>query len=306
MKFMAQVDFLDDAEGTVSPDREDEGEITFIDDITQIYLGEIGATPLLRPKEEARLTVAMRAGSFSARQQLIQANLRLVVNIAKRYRNRGIAFDDLIEEGNLGLIHALEKFDPDRGFRVSTYATWWIRQNIERAIINHSRTIRLPVHVAKQLNVVLRTLNTVEARSADVPHADIHRVAHVLDRPVAEISQLLKLNERTISLDAPLDADPDLSIGDAIADDQSGGPEQRYAKAEIDDYVTRWVTKLSDKQRFVIERRFGLNNHDVWSLELLSDELGVTRERVRQIQLEAMAHLRRHVERTGVAREAVL
>ncbi|CAG0958275.1 RNA polymerase sigma factor RpoS [Rhodocyclaceae bacterium] len=284
----------------------DGGEVEFLEDVTQLYLNEIGAKALLKPDEEVRLARAVRAGDFAARQHMIEANLRLVVSIAKHYQHRGIPFDDLIEEGNLGLIHALEKFDPERGFRFSTYATWWIRQNIERAIMNQSRTIRLPVHVVKELNVVLRALRRLEVEGNDDPRAELAAVARLLDRPVEEVRHVLSFNERTASLDAPLEIDPDLSVADAVADEQSVDPERQIEQAEIEHHVAAWVAQLSDKQRMVVERRYGLNGNDVSTLETLADELGVTRERVRQIQIEALAQLRRRMSREGVGRDAVL
>ena len=303
---MSDDDLPNDFESVDLAESGDGGETEFLDDVTQLYLNEIGATALLKPDEELRLSRAARGGDFAARQRMIEANLRLVVSIAKHYQHRGIPFDDLIEEGNLGLIHALEKYDPERGFRFSTYATWWIRQNIERSIMNQSRTIRLPVHVVKELNIVLRALRKFESEGGDDPHADIEAVAHLLDRPVAEIRQVLKFNERTASLDAPLEIDPELSVSDAIADDQSADPEQQLEQAEIEHHVADWVGQLSDKQRLVVERRYGLNGYEVSTLEKLADELGVTRERVRQIQIEALTQLRRRMSRDGVGRDAVL
>jgi RNA polymerase nonessential primary-like sigma factor len=178
----------------------------FLGDVTQLYLNEIGANPLLTAEEELALSRQVRLGDFEARQTMIERNLRLVVNIAKHYLNRGIPLLDLVEEGNLGLIHALEKFDPERGFRFSTYATWWIRQNIERAIMNQSRTIRLPVHVVKELNQVLRAQRQLEAASNG--DTTVEEVARRLDRPVEDVRAILALNEHTASLDAPLDIDP--------------------------------------------------------------------------------------------------
>jgi RNA polymerase nonessential primary-like sigma factor len=282
------------------------GEIEFIDDVTQLYLKDIGASSLLLAAEEQALARRVRGGDFAARQQMIEANLRLVVSIAKHYQHRGIPLDDLIEEGNLGLIHALEKFDPERGFRFSTYATWWVRQNIERAIMNQSRTIRLPVHVVKELNLVLRAVRQLESVDESDHHADVAAVARLLDWPAEEVRRVLALNERTASLDAPLDIDPDLSVADAIADDGSAAPDQRLEQAELEQRVTEWVAHLSDKQRLVIERRYGIGGREMATLEVLAKDLGVTRERVRQIQLEALGQLRRQLMRDGIDKDALL
>ncbi|PZP63969.1 MAG: RNA polymerase sigma factor RpoS [Azospira oryzae] len=275
-----------------------------LSDVTKLYLNEIGHNALLTPEEELRLARLTRQGDFAARQKMIEHNLRLVVNIAKHYVNRGVALMDLIEEGNLGLMHALEKFDPERGFRFSTYATWWIRQNIERAIMNQSRTIRLPVHVIKELNTVLRAMRHLEAHSEREPTAE--DVAHLLDRPVEEVRRVLSLNERTASLDAPLDIDPMLSIGESIPDENRPTPDLQLEQAQLESCVREWLQQLSEKHRWVIERRYGLNGHEVATLEQLAESLGLTRERVRQIQVEALQSLRRLLQRRGMSKDLLL
>ena len=279
-------------------------EAEFLGDATQLYLNEIGANPLLTPEEELAMARRVRTGDFEARQIMIERNLRLVVNIAKHYLNRGMPLLDLVEEGNLGLIHALEKYDPERGFRFSTYATWWIRQNIERAIMNQSRTIRLPVHVVKELNQVLRAMRNLESRSGGECCAE--DIAQLLAKPVEDVRHILSLNEHTASLDAPLDIDPSLSIGESLADDNQIGPEEEIQNAEIGGLVQIWIGQLNDKQRTVIECRYGINNREISTLEELADQLDLTRERVRQIQLEALAQLRKILRRAGVSRDVLL
>ncbi len=279
-------------------------ELELLEDVTQLYLNEIGAKPLLTSDDELATTRRVRAGDFAARQKMIEHNLRLVVNIAKHYLNRGIPLLDLVEEGNLGLIHALEKFDPERGFRFSTYATWWIRQSIERGIMNQSRTIRLPVHVVKEINLVLRAFRHLE--SAATRDASVERVAALIDRPVADVRRILHLNEHIASLDAPLEIDPNHTIGDAIADEAAVNPETLLQFREMGALLDDWLGQLSERQRQIIERRYGLNGADITRLEALASELGLTRERVRQIQLEALDRLRTIVKRGGVSRDSLL
>ena len=281
-----------------------EPETEFLSDVTQIYLHEIGLNPLFSPEEELHYARRAAQGEFAARQKMIERNLRLVVNIAKHYLNRGMPLLDLVEEGNLGLMHALDKFDPERGFRFSTYATWWIRQNIERAIMNQSRTIRLPVHVIKELNLVLRAKRHLEAHGDR--EAGAEDIAHLLGRPAEEVRGVLAHNEHVASLDAPLDIDPMLSIGESISDEQGAGPEAGLQTQEIESLVRQWLAQLNDKQRVVIERRFGLNNREVCTLEELAGQLNLTRERVRQIQLEALGQLRRILRRHGLSKDSLL
>jgi len=273
-------------------------------DVTQIYLNDIGNNALLTPAEELALARRVVAGEFEARQKMIEHNLRLVVNIAKHYINRGLALLDLIEEGNIGLMHALEKFDPERGFRFSTYATWWIRQSIERAIMNQSRTIRLPVHVIKELNVYLRASRHLESQIGREPTLD--EIAHLVGKPVEDVRKVMSLNERMASLDAPLDIDPMLSIGESIPDEQHEEPEIQLHNNQLEMFVKDWLAQLNEKQCMVIERRYGLNGHEICTLEELAATLSLTRERVRQIQIEGLEQLRRILRRKGISRDFLL
>jgi RNA polymerase nonessential primary-like sigma factor len=273
-------------------------------DVTQIYLNDIGHNALLSADEEKALCRRVVQGDFAARQRMIEHNLRLVVNIAKHYINRGLPLLDLIEEGNIGLMHALEKFDPERGFRFSTYATWWIRQSIERAIMNQSRTIRLPVHVIKELNVCLRAQRHLEMQVGREP--TLEEISHLVDKPVEEVRRILSLNERVASLDAPLDIDPMLTVGESIPDEQQEEPDELLHNAEIERYVREWLQQLNDKQRTVIERRYGLNGYEICTLEELAASMSLTRERVRQIQIEGLETLRRLLRRKGVSKDMLL
>ena len=275
-----------------------------LSDVTQLYFNDIGQNVLLSAEEEVRHARRVKEGDFTARQTMIEHNLRLVVNIAKHYNGRGLQLLDLIEEGNLGLIHALEKFDPERGFRFSTYATWWIRQSIERAIMCQSRTIRLPVHVIKELNMVLRAMRHLETHSERDPTAE--DVSHLVDLPVSRVRRLLSLNERMTSLDAPLDIDPMLSVGESIADENTLAPDIRLENIEIEHFVHEWLDQLNERQRSVIECRYGLNGLEIHTLEQLAQCLDLTRERVRQIQIEALASLRKILRRSGLSRDTLL
>lgn len=279
-------------------------EVELLNDVTQHYLNEIGAKPLFTPEEEYDWACRAQKGEFIARQKMIEHNLRLVVNIAKHYLNRGIPLLDLIEEGNLGLIHAIEKFDPGRGFRFSTYATWWIRQSIERSIMNQSRTIRLPVHVVKEINMVLRAFRHLEV--ANGREIRLEQIAHLIERPVEDVRRVLALNEHIASLDAPLEIDPNHTVADAIADDNAVDPENLLQSNEVGDLVKQWVEQLPEKQRRVLERRYGLGGADISTLEDVAADLNLTRERVRQIQIEALDQLRRAIKRGGMQRDNLL
>ena len=267
-------------------------------DATQLYLNEIGYSPLLTADEEKFYARLARSGDESGRQRMIESNLRLVVKISRRYINRGLTLLDLIEEGNLGLIRAVEKFDPDLGFRFSTYATWWIRQTIERAIMNQTRTIRLPIHVVKELNIYLRAARELTQKLDHEPSAE--EIADMLDKPVDDVKRMLGLNERVISMDTPVGPDSDNSMVDLIADVQVCDPSQLLQDTDIRDNIAVWLDELSDKQREVVSRRFGLRGYESSTLEEVGREIGLTRERVRQIQVEALKRLRGIMETQGL------
>jgi RNA polymerase nonessential primary-like sigma factor len=266
-------------------------------DATRIYLKEIGFSPLLSAEEEVFFARKAQKGDGKARKRMIESNLRLVVKIARRYMNRGLSLLDLIEEGNLGLIRAVEKFDPERGFRFSTYATWWIRQTIERGIMNQTRTIRLPVHVLKEINIYQRAARYLAQKLDHEPSPE--EVANLLDKPVEDVKSMLGLNERVASVDAPLDDDPDRSLLDAIADERTPDPEKVLQRDDLQQLIQQWLDELNDKQREVVERRFGLNHREISTLEEVGADIGVTRERVRQIQVEALKRLRVILEKAG-------
>jgi RNA polymerase nonessential primary-like sigma factor len=270
-------------------------------DATRLYLGEIGFSPLLTASEEVHYARLALKGEASARNRMVESNLRLVVKIARRYMNRGLTLLDLIEEGNLGLIHAVEKFDPERGFRFSTYATWWIRQTIERAIMNQTRTIRLPIHIIKEINLYLRTARHLAQVLDHEPSAD--DIAQAMARPVSEIKRMLNLNERVTSVDVPIGKDEDRSLLEAIPDDNNLDPFQVLQDDDLNAKLELWLSQLNEKQRIVVERRFGLNGRERATLEQVGHEIGVTRERVRQIQIDALRRLRRILESEGFSGE---
>ena len=272
-------------------------------DATRMYLSEIGFSPLLSAEEEVYYGRLARDGDQAARRRMIESNLRLVVKIARRYINRGLALLDLIEEGNLGLIRAVEKFDPERGFRFSTYATWWIRQTIERAIMNQTRTIRLPIHVVKELNSYLMAARRLAQSLDHEPNAE--EIAELLDKPLSDVKRLLKLNERVTSVDVPLGRESDRTVIDSIPDENNQDPSELLQDEDLLANLEVWIARLSDKQREVVERRFGLHGHKISTLEEVGREIGVTRERVRQIQMDALRRLREILEAEGFSPDAL-
>jgi RNA polymerase nonessential primary-like sigma factor len=272
-------------------------------DATRMYLSEIGFSPLLSAEEEVYYARLAQKGEQAGRRRMIESNLRLVVKIARRYINRGLALLDLIEEGNLGLIRAVEKFDPERGFRFSTYATWWIRQTIERAIMNQTRTIRLPIHVVKELNSYLQAARRLAQTLDHEPDAE--EIANLLDRPLNDVKRLLKLNERVTSVDVPIGKDFDKTLIDAIPDENNLDPSDLLQDEDVLANLETWIEQLPDKQREVVERRFGLHGYKISTLEEVGNEIGVTRERVRQIQMDALKRLREILESEGFSSDTL-
>ncbi len=271
-------------------------------DATQLYLTEIGFSPLLSADEEKHYARLAIAGDEAGRKRMIESNLRLVVKISRRYLNRGLSLLDLIEEGNLGLIHAVEKFDPERGFRFSTYATWWIRQTIERAIMNQTRTIRLPIHVVKELNLYLRAARELSQKLDHEPSSD--EIAELIDRPVEDVRRMLKLNERVDSIDAVRNPQ-DRNMLEMVPDESSPDPAFQVQKIDLMDKLESLLSELSDKHQEVLARRFGLRGFDTSTLEEVGSEIGLTRERVRQIQVEGLLRLRRSLEDQGLNPEQI-
>jgi RNA polymerase nonessential primary-like sigma factor len=274
---------------------------TKVADATQIYLSEIGFSPLLSADEEVYYARRALNGEEASRKKMIESNLRLVVKISRRYLNRGLPLLDLIEEGNLGLMKSVEKFDPDRGFRFSTYATWWIRQTIERAIMNQTRTIRLPIHVVKELNVYLRAARHLTQKLDHEPSAE--EIAEMLDKPIEDVKKLLGLNDKIASVDSPVGFDENKSLIDTIPDENSLNPADVLTDENLKVHIEKWLDELNENQQEVIARRFGLRGYEKATLEDVGKEIGLTRERVRQIQVEALKALRIIFERYGLSQE---
>ena len=268
-------------------------------DSTQLYLNQIGKAPLLTAKEEIYFSRKEKQGDQSARQRMIESNLRLVVKIVRRYLNRGLPLLDLIEEGNLGLIRAVEKFDPEKGFRFSTYATYWIKQFAERALMNQSRTIRLPIHVVKELNVYLRTAREITQHQEH--EATTQEIADKIDCPVASVNKLFCANDNTTSYDSTYDST--YNHLEALSNDNQMDPYEIVQHGDATNWIEEWLYKLTDRHREVICRRFGLLGYDATTLRAISEQIGLTRERIRQIQVEALKRLRCILDEQGFSFE---
>jgi RNA polymerase nonessential primary-like sigma factor len=273
-------------------------------DATRLYLAEIGFSPLLTAEEEVNFARRAHRGDEAARKRMIESNLRLVVKIARRYLNRGLPLLDLIEEGNLGLIHAVKKYDPEKGFRFSTYATWWIRQTIERALMNQTRTIRLPIHVVKEINVYLRAARRLTQALDREPTAE--EIADLLDREPGDVDRVLGLNDRQVTSGNILGRDGERNVLDLIPDSEEVDPSVQCQADDVHEVLEHWLDRLSDKQRTVVERRFGLHGYERATLEEVGEEIGVTRERVRQIQMDALSRLRSIMESHGLSQDSLL
>ena len=282
-------------------------------DTLTLYLRDVRRTTLFTAQEEFETATRARAGDFAARQSMIEHNLRLVVSVAKGYLGRGVPLSDLIEEGNLGLMHAIDKFEPERGFRFSTYATWWIRQAVERAVMNQGRVIRLPVHVVRELQQVLRARRTLEndpafmaSRGGDSDGVRVEDVAALLGRDAQEVADLMAMAEAPRSLDAVVERSEDEhTLADFMADELALDPTGVTQNHEVERLLAGWLATLSNREKEVLEGRFGLHHREPETLEVLSDRLGLTRERVRQIQNEALVKLRRQMARSGVDRDSL-
>jgi len=270
-------------------------------DATQIYLGEIGFSPLLSAEEEVHYSTLSLKGDVAARKKMIESNLRLVVKISRRYLNRGLPLLDLIEEGNLGLMKSVEKFDPTRGFRFSTYATWWIRQTIERAIMNQTRTIRLPIHVVKELNIYLRAARQLTQKLDHEPSAE--EIAEMVDKPLEDVQKMLGFNDKVTSVDTPIGYDDSKSLLDTLADENSINPAELLTDENLRDHLELLLDELTENQQEVLARRFGLRGFEKSTLEEVGKEIDLTRERVRQIQVEGLKALRVLFERFGLSQE---
>jgi RNA polymerase primary sigma factor len=276
--------------------KDDMSEIA--DDSVRMYLREIGKIPLLKSKDEVSLAKRIGAGDQSAKRILAEANLRLVVSIAKLYIGRGLSLLDLIQEGNLGLMRAVEKFDYTRGFKFSTYATWWIRQAITRAIADQARTIRIPVHMIETINKLIRVQRQLVQELGREPTPE--EIADQMDIPVDKVEHILKISQDTVSLETPVGEEEDSHLGDFIEDKESMSPEENAIYELLKGHVTEFMTFLTPREQKILKMRFGLEGERSHTLEEVGKEFGVTRERIRQIEAKALQKLKQHEKSTNL------
>ena len=269
---------------------EDTADSPKVDDPVKVYLKEIGRVPLLSAEEELLLSEQMAAGDEVAARRLSEANLRLVVSIAKRYVGRGMQFLDLIQEGNLGLIKAVEKFDYTKGFKFSTYATWWIRQSITRAIADQARTIRIPVHMVETINKVKKVSSQLLHKNGHEPTAE--EIAAEIDMPVEKVSEIMRVSQEPVSLETPIGEEEDSHLGDFIPDDDAPAPAEAASYTLLKEQIGKVLSTLTPREEKVLRLRFGLEDGRPRTLEEVGKEFNVTRERIRQIEAKALRKLR--------------
>lgn len=292
------------AEEEEEEEEEKETEYSTDLDVIRSYLHEISHATLLTFEEEKRLAEKIAQGDDKARQRMIEANLRLVVNIGKRYLNRGLPLADIIEEGNIGLMKAVERYDYTKGFRFSTYASWWIRQSIERAIINQTKTIRLPVHVAEHINKYLSTVEILIQELGREP--GVKEIAKRLKVSPEDVEELKQLIRKTYSLETPVGDKEESFLRDIIADSTITSPAKIVESISMREEIDKWLAELKDKEREVICLRFGLEGQEPKTLEEIGQKFGLTRERIRQIEAASLSKLRNIIARREIKREEVL
>ena len=288
--FNPEIDIAFEQTDTNAVETQLQAEGVAIDDPVKVYLKEIGRVPLLSADEEVELAQKMVAGDISARKRLAEANLRLVVSIAKRYVGRGMQFLDLIQEGNLGLIKAVEKFDYTKGFKFSTYATWWIRQAITRAIADQARTIRIPVHMVETINKVKKVSSQLLHKNGHDPSAE--EIAYELDMPVDKVREIIRVAQEPVSLETPIGEEEDSHLGDFIPDDEALAPDDAASHILLKEQLSNVLSTLTDREEKVLRLRFGLEDGRARTLEEVGKEFNVTRERIRQIEAKALRKLR--------------
>jgi RNA polymerase primary sigma factor len=270
------------------------------DDSVRMYLREIGKIALLTPEEEIKLAKRIERGDISAKKRLAEANLRLVVSLAKKYIGRGLSFLDLIQEGNTGLMRAVEKFDYRKGFKFSTYATWWIRQAITRAIADQARTIRIPVHMIETINKLIRVQRQLVQDLGREPTPE--EIAQEMGLDVSKVEHIIKISQDTVSLEAPIGEEEDSRLGDFIEDDKNVSPEELTIRQLLKDRISEFLGELAPREQKILKMRFGLETGRTHTLEEVGQEFGVTRERIRQIEAKALQKLRK-LEKSNILEE---